>query len=463
MAGLADIFKLLAPQSLQQWQDANAEKIARNQGAFHAPTLRDRISTGIEEGLKWTGTPAHQARGVAQPLTEVVENVTPAGLFTAAQDAQEEAGKGNYMAASLAGLGAVPGVGPETRALAKEAGLAETLTNAVAAPAVKTMYHPVSDIKLKQPLEEMRAGYVDTHPLIEKKTLDPEQLYREGAVIMPAPGDRSIAGKSLVSINGEPLDRAVTLEGGPNFMRGPQQQAEGAAWASARPVISGMAKRAQGLEKNGPVYLNYMPMAHGGVDYSTMMADAIVQRLKNAPITDETTALFDEAMRSQYGKFKPYENFPGLRQLINTEGAGWIPEAGKARTKLAKLADTDRFQQLGFPDVGSIRHALTEPELLNTPSLTSGYGFARLDPGGRVITEPALPHGTYNTQLGGTYVGGLPQEVPLEVMYPDFAASLPEGLPTSRRDYKFRLEQPVQVANQQWLDNISRYLEGAHR
>jgi hypothetical protein len=121
---------------------------------------------------------------------------------------------------------------------------------------------------------------------------------------------------------------------------------------------------------------------------------------------------------------------------------------------------TAPFQKAGFPDVASTRKAIIEPELLNLPSGAAGMTVAKMDPGGRVIKDPAIPHTTYNTQLGGQYVGGFDRPIPRGVMFPDWMATRPPGEPGPMNDYSFERQTVAQPANQQWLDNIMRYIQG---
>lgn len=91
----------------------------------------------------------------------------------------------------------------------------------------------------------------------------------------------------------------------------------------------------------------------------------------------------------------------------------------------------------------------------------SGYAISRVDPAGRVIVDPQVPHPSYDTQLGGLgYTGGLDGEIPREVMFPDFYAERRAAGASANRDHRaFRLDGPHQVADQKWLDGVMKYRE----
>jgi hypothetical protein len=124
--------------------------------------------------------------------------------------------------------------------------------------------------------------------------------------------------------------------------------------------------------------------------------------------------------------------------------------------------ELDEFRQLGFPDIPATRAAITEPELMETPLHAAGFSVARMDPSGRVLTDPPNPHTTYNTQLAGEYVGGLELPVPREIMFPDFHnLRRISGAPERGDARAFSLANVIQPTNQEWLDGVMGYMERA--
>jgi hypothetical protein len=277
----------------------------------------------------------------------------------------------------------------------------------------------------------------------------------EGSLLTPANGDRTIAGKALTGVNGIAFEHEVPLQGGFNFMRGPAQQAEQAAWASRRGLITTLANRIKRLSESGdPVHLVYSAMGLRDSDFSDMTTRAIRELMKTAEVTRRAKAELDDAMRQPWDRFRAYKDFPGIDSITDA----WLATAGRARTKLAKLLDTDRFADLNFPDMGSIRKALTEPELLWMPTGASGSAIARMDPTGRVIRNPQVPHTSYDTQIGGTYVGSLPP-IPRRLMFPDWMSTRDPGEHPWLTQRAFHQQTVTQRANQQWLEGIMNYLK----
>jgi hypothetical protein len=83
-----------------------------------------------------------------------------------------------------------------------------------------------------------------------------------------------------------------------------------------------------------------------------------------------------------------------------------------------------------------------------------------MDPSGRIISNPVVPHTTYNTQLGGQYVGGFDRPVPRDFLFSDFtAARRAAGTDPSGDMRSFNLSNPIQRADQRWLDNVMKYME----
>jgi hypothetical protein len=317
----------------------------------------------------------------------------------------------------------------------------------------KTYWSDLAKTKHPIAVEDMTATHVPTGGLQARRILTPEDLH--GSILTPAVGDRTAAAAELTHINGRPLSAPVSLEGGPDFMRGPSQSADNAAWASDKGVITRLAKHTRALAEDNPgrdVNFVYSSMGGRSGDYSHMMSDALVNQLEGSPISRKAVAAFDASMKSQN------PNWPGLRNLDKLRSA--LANSGPLRKQFVEEVGLKAHQDQGFPEIGSTRFAITAPELIGTPTGSSGYAISRLDPEGRVISAPRVPHTTYNTQLGGTYLGGLAQPIPREVMFPDFfAARRAAGLPKLADDRAFSMSNVAQAANNRWLDGIMKHIE----
>jgi hypothetical protein len=328
-------------------------------------------------------------------------------------------------------------------------------------PSMSTIYSDLSKNKHMIPVEEMSAEHVPTIEMLRRTIVSPESL--QGSILTPAVGDRTKAGHNLVGINGEPLAYPVSLEGGPDFMRSAANQAEGSIWASDPKVISGIAKYGKKLGETGKdVNFIYSSMGARSGDFSHMMADALLAQMQGKPISREAMQELNDAMARQN------PNWPGLRSTDEDaiQAARKIILAnGPMRKQFAEEIALGNLQGKGFPDIGSTRYAITEPAMIGQPTGMSGYAISKLDPSGRVIKNPEVPHTTYPTQLGGKgYLGGFEHQIPREIMFPDFyAGRRAEGRPSGSDDRAFSLARVSQDANQQWLDNVMKYLERRRR
>jgi len=334
------------------------------------------------------------------------------------------------------------------------------------------LYHPISGTKLPRPIGEMHADVTPTADYLEPKFIRPEDL--EGASLVPALGDRAAGGGKLTAFNDKRLAQPVDLQAGQSFMRGPAAIGpDKAAWASDRPVISRLAAVARDEAAAGfDPYLSYTAMSPQAVDYSHHVTDALLGQIPNSKISKNAIDLFDRNMRENTAnKWKAFPDFPGL---VSPEIEAYLfgGKHGTARTKLAQLMDQKAFKDAGFPNVGETRFAITDPGLLHAADYSSGRAISKLDPAGRVITDPAVPHRTYRTQLGadpsGGYVGGFSHDIPFDVMNKEWidakmAQDAAKYSNPSMLAYTYRMESPTVRMTPQVVDRLSRYLEGVSR
>jgi len=277
------------------------------------------------------------------------------------------------------------------------AGLAAVPGGSEARGVAKTFEHAIGKNKLRVPLEDMRATY-----------------------------------------------EAQILQGGMDFMRN-----KDSVWASEKGKVSTQANKIKQAGENGqPVRTVSSIMSPRSGDYSTMMANSILQQMHGAPLTKKAKAAFDADMAAKV------PSWPGIDKVDEN----WVASAGSGRTQLAKIMEGAKHQSAGFPDIPSTRFAITEPGLLNQPTGSTGFNIATPDPF-NITRDPAVPHETYNTQMGGQYFGSLDKPVPREIMFPDWSKTRPPGEPSPINDYTFERQLPAQDANQQWLDNIMKWWE----
>lgn len=402
----------------------------------HEPTYRERVQYALSDLFGSMGADKYRAGDVSRRVTDLAE-WTPFGMLTGMDDAQRSYDAGNYGGMALGALSVVPMAGK-------------------ADDAAKTMWHGVSSAKLRRPLEEMTATYEDVGRMLPQKIASPEDL-PVGSTIIPGIGDRTAAGKMLTGINETKFENPVHLQGGMDFMRGQSQIEDGSAWASHDTVIDGIAKRAIKHGKDGnPVFLAYSPMGGESGDFSRMTTNSILEMLRANPVDDAAKKALNKAMRETESKdFAKVPNFD-IDQMLRGEGE-WM-NSGNVRKKLAKLLDKNSFAKLGFPDVGSIRKAVTAEDLLNVETGSGGQAISRIDPT-RTFTEAKTAHADYPKHMAGTYIGGFERPIPREIMYPDFMATRKPGENPSQLNRAFSMQDVSQKVNQQWLDRIMAYLQ----
>ena len=298
---------------------------------------------------------------------------------------------------------------------------------------------------------EQYSGRAEMIPgaLQERKFILPEDL--EGEEIFPFMGDRTAAGRNLTHIGGRELSQPVHLEGGADYMRAQASQGPDASmWASGSGVVSNLDNRIRKARETGrDVNAIYMPMSGSSGDYATMTSDAIMGQIPDAKITAKAAKQFDTEMRSKV------PDWPGIR----SEGArDYLVGSGKARSFLPKIMGKADYQKQGFPDIGQTRWAISEPELIGRPPGEGGYAIGR--PDNRVINNPAIPHKTYDTQMGGQYRGGFDVPIPRSILFRDWNASRrASGAPWADDEYTFSRQLPSQHVDPQLVETMMRYRE----
>lgn len=314
-------------------------------------------------------------------------------------------------------------------------------------------WHPIgAGKKLPVPVSEMRATREPVADLTPRSIISPEQM--QGGVLVPFAGDRSIAGQNLLGVGDVEFQTPVYLEGGYDFMR--THAPTGAVWASEKGAARALQNRidqAADLSRGGDVFGVYSAMGPESMNFNTMMADSLLEQMKAGKIAKKNIAAFDKEVR----KFRPE-----WRGVMSDDARSQLESNGALRHVFVDRMQLDDFQNVGFPSIAYTRFALTDPALLDEPMYSSGLAVGRMKPGAGLLTDPAIPHKTYDTQLAGEYVGGLERSVPMNVMYPDwYKQRRASGAPAGGDVRSFQLSKPVQPANQEWLDGVMEYLRRA--
>jgi len=322
--------------------------------------------------------------------------------------------------------------------------------------------HPVSSNVLRRPFNEMTST---TEPSVKQPALAPEKEFDLEGVPLGSwftkfLGDRSAGGKALTSVNEQALENPVELEGGFDFMRRPD-----ANWASDKGVVTGIKKQIDKLQETGdPVYGASVGMGGQAIDYSSMPINTALELIKHNPLSKEAKESIDTAMREDWGKpnkagkieYPGLPDFPGIDDLTPE----WLKENGMGRKKLTKLMDTNKAAKLGFPDMGSVRKAVTDPKQLHDELGTTGRGIVRASPEEvQHITDPEFPHADYASQLKvGSYEGGT-EGFPLGEFWSDWMKTRPQGETMDRTMYSFGRQPVAQKVTQEWKDRLLKLRE----
>lgn len=310
------------------------------------------------------------------------------------------------------------------------------------------LWHPISGTKLKQPYDTMTSKVV---PFENEKTvplINPERLY--GGTGIGAKGDRSNIGY-LTEINNKVLPEPVKLTGGGRFM-----DYNPDIWASEKGRVTTIANKAREIAEEGrDPYLIYTTAGHGALGHNTMLSDALLQDTRAMEIPAKWVDEFDKTVRKTRPEWKGILHPESKLQLLNN-----TDQAGALRHEVTRVSQLKEFYDKGFPDLVPIKKGITDPNLLDLPDLSTGYRIGQIDPNKLIITNPRVPHPTYNTNIGGLLVGQTEVPIPYEKMFQDFYNTRRlEGKPISVDHRAFDLGFPTQEFNQQWLDNIMPYYE----
>jgi hypothetical protein len=300
----------------------------------------------------------------------------------------------------------------------------------------------VDTTKLR-PIDDMTSVIVPFENTKTPKIITPEDLYNQKLAGITTKGDRTNVGL-LTEIDGVPLQEGVPLHGGGRFA-----DINDDIWASEKGRVSTIGNQARGLLDEGynPATM-YTTSAHDSLRFNTMLTDGFLQEIRTFNLPKKTIKEFDDSLR----KIRPEWlgiNHPEAREQLYQRGAGAL------RTQFNEIGSQAKFRNMGFPEIAPIKKAITDPPLINTPNMFSGYRVGKIDPDNMIITNPNVPHPTYNTHIGGTQVGELQVQMPHAELFPDFVAERRRlGKPVGSDNRSAELSFPTQKFDQKWLDSV---------
>jgi len=314
-----------------------------------------------------------------------------------------------------------------------------------------TVWSELAENKHRVPVEEMSAGVIPRGEFVQRRHLDPQKM--QGGTLIKTVGDRTRGDATLVEVNGNPLAFGVNLDAGPSYMQKP-----GATWAAAPAQMKYIIDQNRQLQESGkPVFLGYTAMGGRSGDFAPMTSETLLAQIPGSKILKKDIAEFDDAMRKLSPNWPGIEKTDAARSFINSPGVGT-----RFRVPFVEEMAQKKYQEAGFPDIGSTRFAVHEPELTLAPPGTSGFNVSRLTPDTRILKDPPNPNPGYPADLvDAEYLGGLRSPIPRPIMYPDWTAQR-RALGTLPKDDKRSFDWSANVTqdlNQKWLDDVMKWDE----
>lgn len=334
-------------------------------------------------------------------------------------------------------------------------------------PPLKADLDPMKYQKVKMDdfLSDAYIGIEDTGVNLARTPMSWEDM--EGKVVLPFYGDRTSGGLLVNSVNDVKFDKPVYTEGGVDFMRGPAAQADKAIWASNQNITKRLSDTADAAAKAFPdrdIVGMTGSMSPDANDFATMTGAAVGELVQAKGIPRATAVEFDGIMKSADPNFVGV-NSPDLRKWLETTSS-------PLRKAFIRLADTAPMKAGGFPDMGLGRYAVTDVTQRDMPPGMFGMGVSKIDTSApRMFNNPkgnqpraSVPHGTYNSQISGDYLGSLtpvPQGLVWRDLYDSMEGKLTKAgqpLTSAHKTHAIKTKVPAVEITPQVLEGILDYM-----
>jgi hypothetical protein len=312
----------------------------------------------------------------------------------------------------------------------------------------------------------------DVFPL--KQVSNYSDANNQGKVKIGIAGDQTLTGKDVYSIAGNPLTEPSRQYGGALY---PAAHPQG--WASEKGAAQAIQNLADEVaEQYGGVDVlgQYLKMGPEASNYAMHNADAIIKSINPNQIKQLDT--LNEMIRKQFPDFAGIEN-----QAAILEQSRKNPDL---RKYLDYLVNTKKHAEtFGLPSGADMRHALSEPDLRNLEIGATGKSIMQMKPGAKITPSSELTTTTYSHDIPGDYVGGTKYARPHELEFSDSYAALQNKIATVQDMAKqvvaenpkldpqaalaygkkygqqgfggFRMAQPRQIMDQQYMDETGKY------
>lgn len=314
-------------------------------------------------------------------------------------------------------------------------------------------------------------------------------------------GDRTAGGREVKRVGQLQLQRPVRLEAGGEYMDTDD------VWASHSGVMKPKQNVFSSPENLGrDIRVGFSPMGersgdfakHQGQLYSEMLYSSEMPKKTVSQVNSELKSIVADFRQKSLNRQNKQREKDGLKPLTRVnlsdipsvdspEFRDWFDTQSPEQVRkpfLQRMDKSDMKKLSGLPDVGEMRFAATNPDLVQSPSFSSGYRFATPDISRGLL---AADHPSYDTKLSkkpGTGSQTFGVDVPWTISARDTAlprlaqAALEKGtfypgqnMPFSGRSYTLPSDQRVftmnpktmQAGDQQYVDEASTYIDRFNR
>ena len=334
--------------------------------------------------------------------------------------------------------------------------------------------------KMDKPPSEVEVESESVVEMAPKKTISIEDL--EGKIAIPFYGDRSSLGEKITAVDDIKLETPVLTEGGRDYMRGDAGKVgenkrlpnnpETNIWASGQNIIARLKNRAleEAKETGKEVVGITGTMSPRALDFNNftpeLLAEMTAVTITRGGMKKKDIKAFDALMKKQVGEdkdFRPVKDWPGIDSPDLRDYIAKAPS--RVRKKFMRIMEKQPAQKAELPSPGKARVATTDRSQLDSPAGMFGGAIGEIDLDADIITDPLIPHSTYDTQMAGKYLGALERDVPQSQLFQDLykerEGKMVRGKPESEanKSATIRTQVPGQEITPEIVDTISASIE----